>query len=128
MTKSKAMNIAGWVLSVLLALLFMASASGKLIGAKAVVEGFTKIGLKDQILLIGIGELVSAILFLIPVTHPLGVLLLSAYMGGAILAHMSHGELYVTQSIILILIWVTGFLRRPWLFVDPKTKIAASDF
>ena len=121
MTKSKAMNIAGWVLSGLIALLLIFSAWMKLSGAKEVVEGFTKMGLQDKAILIGVGELVSTILFLIPITHPMGVLLLSSYMGGAILANMSSGQSYVFPSVFLVLIWVAGFLRRPWLLVDPKT-------
>lgn len=59
------------------------------------------------------GEAVSALLFLNPRTHSLGLLLLSAYMGGAIVTHMQHGDAYVSQSVILILIWVAGFLRHP---------------
>jgi hypothetical protein len=97
----------------LLSLLFIASGAGKLLRAEPVVEGMTKWGLGDQVLLIGVGELVSAVLFLIPRTHSLGLLLLSAYMGGAIVTHMQHGEAYVAQSVFLALIWVAGYLRYP---------------
>ena len=34
-------------------------------------------------------------------------------MGGAIVTHMQHGEPYHTQSIMLVVIWITGFLRYP---------------
>lgn len=114
---SKWVKVAGWVLTVLLALLFMVSAGFKLSGSEEVGKQFAKLGLQGQERLIASGELISAVLFLIPLTHPLGVLLLSSYMGGAILAHMSHGEPYLSQSIILVLIWVTGFLRRPSLLI-----------
>ena len=117
---TKARKITGWVLTALLGLLFLASAVSKFARPEAVVKQMTENGLKDQILLIGAGEAISAILFLIPVTHPLGVLLLSGYMGGAIATHMQHGEPYFAQSIILALIWVAGFLRRPWLLIDPR--------
>lgn len=117
-------KITGWVLTVLLGLLFLASAAFKFTQSEQVVKQFTALGLKDFILLIAVGELVSAILFLIPITHPLGVLLLSGYMGGAILSHMSHGESFVAQSVILLMIWVTGFLRRPSLLIDPPAKPA----
>ena len=79
---AKVRRIVSWVLTVLLSALFIASAAGKLSGAKQVVEMFEKWGLKDFVLLIGVGELVSALLFLIPRTHSLGLLLLSGYMGG----------------------------------------------
>ena len=54
-----------------------------------------KWGLGEQVTLIGVGEAVSALLFLILRTHSLGLLLLTAYMGGAIVTHMQHGESYV---------------------------------
>ena len=85
------------------------------------VEGMQKWGLGDQRILIGVGELTSALLFLIPLTHSLRVLLLSAYMGGAIVTHMQHGESYVAQSVILALIWVTGFLRHSELLQSFRT-------
>jgi uncharacterized membrane protein YphA (DoxX/SURF4 family) len=118
---SRGRVIAGWVLTVLLAVLFMVTASFKLSGAAQVVEGMQKWGLGDQRILIGVGELTSALLFLIPLTHSLGVLLLSAYMGGAIVTHMRHGESYVAQSVILALIWVTGFLRHSELLQSFRT-------
>src|SRR5438105_5052683 len=80
---SKVRSLAAWILTGLLSLLFIASASGKLMQAGPVVKGFTEFGLGDYLLLIGVGELVSAVLFLIPRTDSLGLLLLSAYMGGA---------------------------------------------
>ena len=114
-TMSRGRRIAGWVLTGLLTALFLGSASGKLLGATQVVEMFQKWGLENHLLLIGVGELISALLFAIPKTHSLGVLLLSSYMGGAIVTHMQHGEDYVIQSVILALIWVAGYLRHPEL-------------
>jgi hypothetical protein len=110
---SKVRSLSAWILTGLLSLLFIASAAAKLLEAGPAVEGFTKFGLGDYIVLIGVGELVSAFLFLIPLTNSLGLLLLSAYMGGAIVTHMQHGESFVAQSAMLVLIWVAGYLRHP---------------
>jgi uncharacterized membrane protein YphA (DoxX/SURF4 family) len=120
----KPRRIVGWVLSVLLAALFLFSASFKLTKAEEAVKGFNEIGLGDKILLIGVGEVVSTILFLIPWTSSLGTLLLGSYMGGAIATHMEHGEGYVPQSVILILIWLAGWLRNPGLLESftPKAR------
>ena len=74
---------------------------------------FEKWGLKNYLLLIGSGELISALLFLIPRTSSLGLLLLSAYMGGAIVTHMQHGESYIIPSAVLLLVWIAGYLRHP---------------
>ena len=123
---SRGRQITGWVLTALLSALFLASASGKLLHAAQVMEPMQKWGLEDQVTLIGVGEAVSALLFLIPRTHSLGLLLLTAYMGGAIVTHMQHGESYVSQSIILVLIWVAGFLRHTQVlqsfFPAPRVK------
>ncbi len=113
-----ARRVAAWVLTGLLTALFLFSGSLKLMQAQPAVEGLEKFGLSDYILLIGAGELVSAILFLIPRTTSLGLLLLSGYMGGAIVTHMQHGEPFAVQSVILALIWVAGYLRHSEVLVS----------
>ena len=92
------------------------SAAMKLIGAPEVATTFSKYGLDGKMMLIGIGELVTAILFLVPRTSSLGVLLFSAYIGGAIATHMEHGEPYIMPSLILIVGWLANWLRNPDMF------------
>ncbi|MFO0900558.1 MAG: DoxX family protein [Pirellulales bacterium] len=106
-------RLAAWILTGLLTAVFVMSGVMKLLQTEDVVKGFTELGMKDKILLIATGELASAILFLLPRTHSLGVLLLSSYMGGAILVHMTKGESYVGPSVILLLVWLTAWLRNP---------------
>jgi len=77
---------------------------------------FVKYGLEGKLGLIAAGEIISALLFLIPRTGPLGVLLLSGHMGGAIATHMEHGESYIVQAVILLLVWVAAFIRFPEMF------------
>src|SRR5437016_455142 len=112
-TISKGRKITGWILTGLLGALFVMAASMKLIWGDAVAANFAKYGLDNKQMLIGAGELISAILFLIPKTSSLGVLLLSAHMGGAIATHMEHGEPYFFQSVILVLVWIANWLRNP---------------
>lgn len=111
-TQSKGRRLAAWILTVLITLMFVGSAVAKIVGVQAVAEGFEKWGLKDKLLLIGVGELVSALLFLIPRTSSLGLLLLSAYLGGAIVTHMQHGEPYIIPAGLLLLVWLAGYLRH----------------
>ena len=111
--------ISGWVLSGLLVALYLMSAGMKL-GHPMAAEGFAKMGLSDWLVIIAIGEIVSAVLFIIPRTAILGLLLLSSYMGGAIITHMMHpadGPWY-GAAVILVLVWVAGFLRMPFLLQD----------
>jgi DoxX-like family len=120
---SRARKITGWVLTVLLSALFLVSAAFKFSGAAN--KPMQDWGLGDKVILIAVGEAASALLFLIPRTHSLGLLLLSGYMGGAIVTHMQHGESYIAQSIMLALIWVTGFLRHPQVLQSffPESKM-----
>lgn len=118
MTTAKITKIVGWILSALLAALFLMGAVMSFIGGEEVAKQMGKYGLEGKAVLIGSGNLISTVLFLVPLTLPLGTMLLSGYMGGAIMVHMSHGEPYVFQSVILVLIWVAAFLRRPHTFID----------
>lgn len=113
---SKVRRIAARVVIGLLTALFVASGSAKLAGFEAMEKNFDTYGLSGKEILIGSGEVASAILYAVPFTSSVGVLLLSAHMGGAIMVHMSHGEPYIVQSIVLIMVWVGGYLRNPELF------------
>ncbi len=110
---SKGRKITGWVLAGLLTALLVMSAIGKLSGGAEMVANFDKWGLNGKLMLIGIGELIAALLFIIPRTSSLGVLLLSAHLGGAIATHMQHGEMFIPQTVILAVIWITAWVRNP---------------
>ncbi len=107
---SKASKIIAWIISGLLMALFLFSASGKLFFH---VEEMGKLHLGDWRIIIAIGEIVSALLFLLPRTNKIGTLLLSSYMGGAIIIHMTGGMSILMPSVVLILVWITGILRNP---------------
>ena len=110
---SKTRKIAGWVLAGLLTALYLFSASGKLMMHPEQME---QLHLGDWRIIIALGEIGSAILFLIPKTNKLGTLLLSSYMGGAIIIHMTGGISIAMPSVVLILGWVVGFIRNPDLY------------
>lgn len=65
--------------------------------------------------IIGVIELVSLILFLIPRTGVVGSLLLIAYMGGAIVTHLQHQQPFIVPVIIESLVWISAALRFPEL-------------
>ena len=125
MTQSKGQKIAGWVLSGLLGLMMLASGAFKLSGAEQVMSQFKVMFLTDNLTLIAIGEIITALLIIIPRTNIVGTLLGSAYFGGAIVAHMviagqhfTDPELaaagsYLVPAVILVLVWVNGFVRNP---------------
>ncbi|MEI7828827.1 MAG: DoxX family protein [Prolixibacteraceae bacterium] len=109
---SKSANITSWVIAGLLTALYLFSASGKLFLHP---EQMDMMKLGDWRVIIAIGEITSALLFLFPKTNKFGTLLLSSYMGGAIILHMTGGISIVMPSVVLILVWVVGFLRNPEL-------------
>jgi hypothetical protein len=115
-----ARRVTGVVLTALLALLLTFSASMKLLGASAATETMAAWGLADWRIVIGIGELVSTALFVIPGTAPLGTLLLSSYLGGAIVTHMQHGEPFIPPAVFLVIVWTTAALRLPGWLSRPK--------
>lgn len=108
-------KLIGWVLSVLLVLLFLMSATMKLV-APGMAQEQMPFGIFAWLTIIALGEIASALLFAVPATASFGTLLLSSYMGGAIIIHMTKEESFVPQSVILILIWVAGWLRGTWGF------------
>jgi hypothetical protein len=110
-------TIAGWVLHVVIAGIMILAGSAKLLRLFP-PEEVAKLGLSVPIQVIGAGELLTAILLLIPRTSSLGVLLASAFWGGAICFHMSHAEPFVLQSVLLLLTWVGTYLRIPAVFTS----------
>ncbi|MEI8049333.1 MAG: DoxX family protein [Bacteroidota bacterium] len=105
----KIQNIAAWIISGLLLALFLFSASGKFLHP----EQMEQMKLGDWRVIIALGEIASSLLFLFPKTNKYGVLLLSSYMGGAIILHMTSGISIVMPSAVLILVWVVLYLRTP---------------
>ncbi len=53
---------------------------------------------------------------MIPQTMRYGTFLLSSYMGGAIVAHLTAGESPAFAAIVLALIWLLAYLRDPQFF------------
>lgn len=109
---SKAQRIAGHVLSSLVALLLTFSAIMKLTQGAQVKEGFTQMGLPESLILpLGIIEIVSAALSIIPKTRFWGVILITGYMGGAIVTHLRLGQPPVMQVLVGVVAWVGLALR-----------------
>ena len=109
----KVKKIAGWIISGLLTALFLFSASGKLFLHPEQME---QMKLTDWRIIIALGEIGSALLFLFPKTNRYGTLLLSSYLGGAIIIHMTGGISIIMPSIVLVLVWMVFYFRHPEFF------------
>lgn len=116
MSSTKTQKILYWVFTSIIALIFLGSASGKLMANAETQQMAASFGI-DSITFtrIGILEIVCLIIFIIPRTGVLGTLLLSAYMGGAIATHLQHGMSIVAPCIIEALIFLVAIYRFPEL-------------
>ena len=110
---SKTKEIAAWIMAGLLTALYLYSASGKLFLHPEQME---QMHLANWGIIIALGEIVSALLFLFPKTNKFGTLLLSSYMGGAIIIHMTGGNSIALPVVVLLFVWAGFWLRNPNFF------------
>jgi hypothetical protein len=75
-----------------------------------------KLGWSDKLAIaLGVTEILSTILYLIPQTSVLGAILVTGYMGGAIATHLRIGEPFFVQAGIGVFVWLGLYLREPRL-------------
>jgi len=110
---SKTRKIVAWVIAGSLTALYLFSAIGKLFLHPEQME---QMHLADWRIIIALGEIVSALLFLFPKTNKFGTLLLSSYMGGVIIIHMTGGTSIAMPVVVLLLVWVGFYLRNSNFF------------
>ncbi len=107
-----------WILSVLLAAVFVLAGVPKLLGAQSHVQHFAKWGYPDWFrLVVGTAEVVSAVLLLIPRLAFLGAAGIMAIMAGATYTHVIRapeeaGRASLTLT-LLALAALIGYARRP---------------
>ena len=112
----KTKKIISWVLAGLVAFIFVGSAISKFTANEEALKMASTFGLDSTAnYALGIVELVSVILFVIPRTGILGTLLLAAYMGGAIATHLEHGLPVIAPCAIQAFVWIAAFVRFPEL-------------
>ncbi len=116
--ETKKTPLAGHILTGLLTFAMAASAVGKFSGAQGVIDTFEKMHLTPFRSIIGLLEIICAILFAIPKTSSLGTLLVTGYFGGAIVAHLTSNDVagVVPAMVLGLLAWVAGYLRNRRLF------------
>jgi hypothetical protein len=111
---SKKMLWAGRVISALPVLMLIMSGVMKLTRSAEVLKGFTGFGYPESVIVpLGIVELVSTLLYVIPQTSVLGAILLTGYLGGATATHVRVGEAFIAPVILGVLVWLGLFLRDP---------------
>lgn len=120
----KTTKIITWVLTGLVAFVFVGSAISKFAANAESLKMAEKFGLTaSNFMTLGIVELVAVVLFIIPRTGVLGTLLLAAYMGGAIATHLEHGDSIIAPCVIQAFVWIVAIYRFPEL----KSRILSSN-
>src|SRR5215470_18845023 len=109
-TRFRTGNFLAYFLSVVL----VGSATVKLLQVHPVVSRMAVLGFDGaKLTLIAILEIASALLFAYKHTRSFGLLMVSAYLGGAIATHVGHDQLPTQPAIVLALIWLAAWLRHP---------------
>ncbi len=116
MGQSKAKNIVGWVLQILLGVFFIISGVPKLMGEATVAANFEHWGYPDWFLMLtGVLELLGAIGLLIPMTAGWAASGLVLMMLGAAWTHISNDEglAVLVPLLFAALLAVVAYLRWP---------------
>ena len=123
----KTRSILGWVLTGLLSAFLLFSAVNKFMDKPETAQMTAALGLtSDSIHIIGMVEILSVLLFLIPRTGVLGTLMLSAYLGGAIATHVEHPVAGppTAAMITMAILWITATIRFPELTARLTGRVA----
>lgn len=102
-----------YVLSALPILLVLSSSIMKLMKTAAVIEGFSRSGLPERLIIpVGIIELICVIVYAIPQTSVLGAILMTGLLGGATITTLRIGDPTYPMPVILgMMAWGGLYLR-----------------
>lgn len=108
----------GWVLTALIAIFLILDGVTKLMNVQAVKDATVDLGLREEMMpVVGIVLLVSLALYLVPRTAFLGAVLLTGYLGGAVLTNWRVDKpLFSTVLFAVyvgIVVWGSLYLRDP---------------
>jgi hypothetical protein len=126
-------HIVGTSLILIIGIMMLTSSGVKFAHVPKIVEEFNRMGFEGnkQIGLAAL-EALSTLLFLFPRTRAFGLLMISAYLGGAIATHIQHNQSPLSPAIVLAMIWLAIWLRHPqalWsvrlnILSDPRPDIS----
>jgi hypothetical protein len=115
-TASRKTIWAGWVLSGIAVLFILMDAIVKVLALPAAVQATTQLGYRaGSIVCIGILELICLAVYLVPRTAPVGAVLWTGYLGGAVASNVRLDNPLFSHTLfpvyIAVLIWAGLWLR-----------------
>jgi DoxX-like protein len=108
----------GRVLSALPVLLMGFSGVMKLTHNPGVMQGFASFGIPESLITpIGLLELACVVVYLIPPAAVLGAVLITGYLGGAVVTHLrvGQGPVAIAPFMLGVFAWAGLWLRDPRL-------------
>lgn len=107
--------VVGWIVTLAIAVQLGQGAFGQLTESERSVGMFEAIGYPaSAVLLIGVLQGIAVLLYVVPWTAFLGALLLTAYLGGAVAAHIRMADSLahvLTPVLFAVGVWAALFLR-----------------
>ena len=133
----KALAISGWAVTIAIVLFMIRDLTPDLQQAPWAVKANAGLGIPANIvLLIGIAGIVSTIAYLVPQTSMLGAILLTGFLGGAVVVHLRvNGDpADIAENVVIgVLTWAGLWLRDsrvrallPFRFASPSDAAKAS--
>src|SRR6476619_4334960 len=105
-------RVTGWVLSGILAVVFLPSAFFKIAQPQGFIEEWSKTYPASAALPLGVIEVTLFVLYLVPKTRYLGGLIMLAYLGGAVATHVQANDgMFFVPVIVGVVAWLALYLR-----------------
>jgi DoxX-like protein len=114
--------------AVIVAIFLSVSGSLKILGIHPMLQHFNEMGFNSTMIkLLGLCEITFSLLFLFSRSSKIGVLLLTAYFGGAMAAEIPYHQA-AAPFVPLMLVWLTAFIRQRSLFLQNPNSNILSNF
>lgn len=113
-------TILRWTPTGVLTLLLLLSGSSKISGQSPMMAHFSEMHLSAYVPFFGTMEIAFAVCFIFSRTMKPGLLLLTAYFGGAIATELPYGAYIIVPLVLLALVWTAAFLRKKDVFVTSE--------
>ncbi len=107
--------------AILITIVIAMAAFMKLAGVSELREIYSKMSLLPLMRILAVSELLFISIYLYRPTMRIGLLLLTAYFGGAMAVELSHSSNFMLPAAILSIVWIGAYFRDPYLFrLDKK--------
>lgn len=104
------------IVTIIPALLVIASGVFKFSGSKQIVDSLSKVGVLEYAKYLGAAEIIFSILFVYPPTNAIGFVLLVCYFSGALATDLSHKRPVTAPLVILALLFIAEFISNSEIF------------